>query len=617
MQKEIGKIKKTLKREFYHIPIWLLILLAFSFLIRVYNLGDRSFWEDEALYAISAEQIIDNPFRIPTFPGSKDLIVVPSLLYYYLLAGFQLLLGASEFAFRLPSVVFATLTIFLVYKIGKILFADKTAFFATLLMSVGTEFLIVSREAIPITFGMFFAILFIFFYLKISNSKLKYYILSVVSGVMAFVSHFMNFALLLILPLMILVRSKKNQIKKNLKFMLPLYLVLFVVFVSIFLGMVLNLQHPLFSNPAYELYQETNFTTILENPQPVLATINNGVDILLSSSAGGFAEALNELFSFYFSPSYFYLPLVFFLIFFVNLVFRKDKGDLFVAIWLVSIVAFLLPIFAVYSYLDLKIFRSHFFFIPPIFLVFGRIISILENKRLLGILLLSILLIVYLVRLPAILEKNLISIYIPPRENIIQYNLRIPPPTNYMDLSFRDGFTFKVFPEGLREFKFDVIFYPEGLQGVVKTVKTDSIVCNPQEYPADSLQGFLNGRVFCLDRHPVGYDDSAEWDSVTQLILSENQPDDKWYISFVSPYVYYSGNSTAAEIMDLHCNLKHVYCNVTRDLIEHIGRVWIVSDKERIHWQLNEFEKQHIQKECKFNEMASMFVYKCLNEQKN
>ena len=105
---------------------WALVLLiAVSFAVRLYDLGAKSLWSDEGLTLRRAEQpfprVFENLNLIPLEPNYYDggdevgeVISSTNLhppLYFLLMHLWIRVAGQSEFALRFPSVVAATLTL--------------------------------------------------------------------------------------------------------------------------------------------------------------------------------------------------------------------------------------------------------------------------------------------------------------------------------------------------------------------------------------------------------------------------------------------------------------------------------------------------------------------------
>ena len=113
--------------------IWLLAgILGLGFVLRVYRLGALGLDANEDYVAIAVRSILENGTAV--FPSG---VVYPRALpFTYLTAGFASLFGTSEFALRLPSVLFSMISVFVVYLLGRRLVSPGTALLAAFLMAV-------------------------------------------------------------------------------------------------------------------------------------------------------------------------------------------------------------------------------------------------------------------------------------------------------------------------------------------------------------------------------------------------------------------------------------------------------------------------------------------------
>jgi hypothetical protein len=165
--------------------IWLLVVLcAASFALRLHDLEAKSLWSDEGLTLRRAEQplrlIVQNLNLIPTTPdyhgvrvteastqspstlpfriylplvladAGDGLVATPDIhppLYFLLMHAWTPAAGQSEFALRFPSVVAATLTLPLIYVLGRSLLSHETGLWAALLAAVSPYYLWYAQEA--------------------------------------------------------------------------------------------------------------------------------------------------------------------------------------------------------------------------------------------------------------------------------------------------------------------------------------------------------------------------------------------------------------------------------------------------------------------------------------
>ncbi len=126
-----------------------------AFFLRVYNLGHLGFTGDEELTALAARGILDHGY--PSMPSGMPYL--RSLPFSYLVVFSVNIFGESEFAERLPSVIFGTLKIPLIYIFCKKLLNREVAIIAAFLLSFAVWDIQVSRLARMYSMFAFFYLL--------------------------------------------------------------------------------------------------------------------------------------------------------------------------------------------------------------------------------------------------------------------------------------------------------------------------------------------------------------------------------------------------------------------------------------------------------------------------
>jgi len=144
--------------------ITLLLITALGALLRIYKLGSDSVWLDEA-YSI---QISHKSLPEIVEETSKD---VHPPLYYFALHYWIKLFGDSEFSSRLLSAVFGTLAILMIYCLSVLLFEHATGLLASLLLALSPFNIAFSQEARMYTLFILLALLSIYFFIKVLESR--------------------------------------------------------------------------------------------------------------------------------------------------------------------------------------------------------------------------------------------------------------------------------------------------------------------------------------------------------------------------------------------------------------------------------------------------------------
>lgn len=99
--------------------------------LRLINLGHLNFWGDESITALAVQGILE--YGYPRFPSG--MIYFRGLPTLYLCALSSLIWGMNEWALRLPSVLFSSGTIVLVYLLGRRLFSTQAGLLAAFLLT--------------------------------------------------------------------------------------------------------------------------------------------------------------------------------------------------------------------------------------------------------------------------------------------------------------------------------------------------------------------------------------------------------------------------------------------------------------------------------------------------
>ena len=134
--------------------LWLLPIILIGLALRLIMLGEQSLWYDEGV-----------TWLLSQMKNLADLIDwtaadIQPPLYYLLIWHTDIILGQSEWALRLPSVLFNTLTIPLIYVLARRLFpASSSALLAAALFAISPLMVYYSQEARMYTLLVFEATL--------------------------------------------------------------------------------------------------------------------------------------------------------------------------------------------------------------------------------------------------------------------------------------------------------------------------------------------------------------------------------------------------------------------------------------------------------------------------
>ncbi|MEM4266991.1 MAG: glycosyltransferase family 39 protein, partial [Candidatus Nanoarchaeia archaeon] len=164
----------------------LAVLFGYGFVLRIYSLGFQSLWIDES-FSINASLAVLRHF----YPLLESGFFYSGyLLHTYLLSGMFFLFGVSEFTARLPSVVFGSLFIVLVYLFVRYLFNARVAIFSSILVAFSTLEIAWSRQArsyVMLQFVFFLSLFLFLYFVRTKNLKWFYY-----SLIVAFIGFFVH-----------------------------------------------------------------------------------------------------------------------------------------------------------------------------------------------------------------------------------------------------------------------------------------------------------------------------------------------------------------------------------------------------------------------------------------
>jgi 4-amino-4-deoxy-L-arabinose transferase-like glycosyltransferase len=202
------------KRDFCLLAA-ILVLTLWGFTLRIYALGHQSLWNDEAASINAALGMLEHGW--PLLPSGA--VYSRSILNTGVIASSIGLFGSSEFAARLPSVLFGTLTIPLVFLFARKIGNDKIALIAAIITAFSVLEVAWSRQARMYQQLQFFYLLSLYLFYQFSQTKSKRYLIAtIVSTLCAGLSHEFGFVLVLIFPIyafLLNIRNVKKFLSKE------------------------------------------------------------------------------------------------------------------------------------------------------------------------------------------------------------------------------------------------------------------------------------------------------------------------------------------------------------------------------------------------------------------
>jgi mannosyltransferase len=144
------------------IVVSIIVLVFTAFGLRVYQLGQKSFWYDEACSISFACRDIWSIF-------SDHYLLRP--LYFVFLNVWSHLFGVNEIIIRMPSVIFGVLSVLLIYKLGKELFGSKTGLIAAFLLTFSYYHIVWCQQARNYSLLVVLSLASSFYFFKMIRSK--------------------------------------------------------------------------------------------------------------------------------------------------------------------------------------------------------------------------------------------------------------------------------------------------------------------------------------------------------------------------------------------------------------------------------------------------------------
>lgn len=186
-------------------PVILLALILLGLILRLYGLGDKAVWYDEADSIANAEKDL-------AFVNAGAFQYKP--VYFMLLKLWMNLFGGGELINRFLSVIFGVLTVFLIYKTGKMLFNDKVGLISAFILAISSFHIYHSQQIRQHSFLTFLTLLSFFFFLKlITTPSYIYLIYNALVNIIILGTHPYGLSVIVAQNLFFLFRIKDKALK--------------------------------------------------------------------------------------------------------------------------------------------------------------------------------------------------------------------------------------------------------------------------------------------------------------------------------------------------------------------------------------------------------------------
>lgn len=169
----------------------LLAVLLLGTSLRLCRLDQQGLWHDEIITAKVSEQDVSSILQF-----SREQAGNPPL--YFLITHFSFAwLGHSEFAARLPAVLFGTASVLLTYVLGQQLWSKRVGLVGAFLLGINAYHIQYSQEARPYSLMVFLILLSLVFLIKaLETNRVILWIGFVVSTALSLYAHYFAFLVL-------------------------------------------------------------------------------------------------------------------------------------------------------------------------------------------------------------------------------------------------------------------------------------------------------------------------------------------------------------------------------------------------------------------------------------
>lgn len=185
----------------------LISIIILSLLLRVYYLEKESLWLDEGHSVnISKGSISEIIYKADIDPNPP--------LYYIVLHFWMKLFGDSEFSIRLPSVIFGILSIYLVFKLGELIYNRDIGIICSFILSISQYHIRYSQEARAYSLLVLLVLLSNYYFIKVlkneANKANKEIVGYIISSIMMIFTHIFGLFYLVFQNIYYIIFKKEN-----------------------------------------------------------------------------------------------------------------------------------------------------------------------------------------------------------------------------------------------------------------------------------------------------------------------------------------------------------------------------------------------------------------------
>lgn len=200
----ISAFQKTLSDKYI---VALIAITLLGTILRLHSLASEAVWLDEATSIRMANRnLLDIIF------ANSDFAHPP---LYYSILHFVMMVSQSEFALRLPSAIFGSLSIPLIYLVGRSLIDQKTAITASFLLAISSFHIHYSQEGRSYALMLMLVLLTVYLFIQAYNKNdTKIWGIAAISAALLVYTHFFGFFVIAAIGLYYLISEFDLQTHK-------------------------------------------------------------------------------------------------------------------------------------------------------------------------------------------------------------------------------------------------------------------------------------------------------------------------------------------------------------------------------------------------------------------
>ena len=187
----------------------LILILLLSVIVRLYGITNENIWLDEAISIRFADRSLSD-----TIYANSNENTPP--LFDLLLNLWMRLFGHSAISVRLLSLIIGTISVFMIYKLGKLLYSENIGLISAFILSISSFNIYYSQEARSYSLLALMSILSIYYYLKMDKEPKKYVIFYLISSVLMLYTHVFGVFVIIVENIDFLINFLKNRDFKKL-----------------------------------------------------------------------------------------------------------------------------------------------------------------------------------------------------------------------------------------------------------------------------------------------------------------------------------------------------------------------------------------------------------------